>query len=112
MPALIRRAALVAAALAVAIPSFADDQPLARVEFRRAETAPAAGLVEATVSGTRDKVYLHKTLPRPGSPAPPTTGPSKSPSPTPEPGRRASCPRTTPTAHSRSWWTGRSWPPR
>jgi preprotein translocase subunit SecD len=31
-----------------------------QVEFRRAETTPAPGLTEATVPGTKDKVYLHK----------------------------------------------------
>lgn len=35
------------------------DQP-SKVEFRRAETSPAKGLVEAKVEGTNNKVYLHK----------------------------------------------------
>jgi preprotein translocase subunit SecD len=39
----------------------ADDKPKTKVEFRRAETAAAEGLTEATVAGTTDKVYLHKT---------------------------------------------------
>lgn len=58
---LARRALLAAAGLALALPGFADDAPTARVEFRRAETAPAPGLTEAVVAGTKDKVYLHKT---------------------------------------------------
>jgi preprotein translocase subunit SecD len=32
-----------------------------KLEFRRAELEPAPGLTEATVAGTTDKVYLHKT---------------------------------------------------
>lgn len=32
-----------------------------KVEFRRAEKAPAEGLTEAVVAGSKDKVYLHKT---------------------------------------------------
>jgi preprotein translocase subunit SecD len=55
-----RRALLVAAGLTLALPAVADDAPKARVEFRRAETAPAPGLTEAVVAGTKDKVYLHK----------------------------------------------------
>jgi preprotein translocase subunit SecD len=31
-----------------------------KFELRRAEGKPAEGLTEATVAGTRDKVYLHK----------------------------------------------------
>jgi preprotein translocase subunit SecD len=31
-----------------------------KFELRRAESRPAEGLTEATVAGTRDKVYLHK----------------------------------------------------
>lgn len=38
------------------------DKPSAKVEFRRAETKPADGLTEATVAGSGDKVYLHKTV--------------------------------------------------
>lgn len=59
---LTRRAALATAAgLALALPVFADEKPKTKVEFRRAETAAAKGLIEATVAGTKDKVYLHKT---------------------------------------------------
>lgn len=61
MPALTRRAAL--AALALSVPGLAvraDEKDKPAVEFRRAETAPAPGLTEATVAGTKAKVYLHK----------------------------------------------------
>ena len=37
------------------------DKPTVKVEFRRAEKEAAEGLTEATVVGTKDKVYLHKT---------------------------------------------------
>jgi preprotein translocase subunit SecD len=37
------------------------DKPRVKVEFRRAETKPGEGLTEATVAGTKEKVYLHKT---------------------------------------------------
>jgi preprotein translocase subunit SecD len=50
----------VAAGFALALPTFAQDAPKTRVELRRAETAPADGLVEAVVAGTTQKVYLHK----------------------------------------------------
>jgi preprotein translocase subunit SecD len=44
---------------------FADDKPkekpAVKVEFRRAEKEAAEGLIEATVEGSKDKVYLHKT---------------------------------------------------
>ena len=36
------------------------EKPGIKVEFRRAETNPAAGLSEAMVTGTNGKVYLHK----------------------------------------------------
>lgn len=39
-----------------------DDKPKGKLEIRRAETKPANGLTEATVAGTRDKVYLHKQV--------------------------------------------------
>jgi preprotein translocase subunit SecD len=59
---LTRRAALAtAASLALALPVLADDKPKTKVEFRRAETTAAKDLTEATVAGTKDKVYLHKT---------------------------------------------------
>src|SRR2546421_484227 len=35
-------------------------QPAATFEVRRAESKPAEGLVEATVEGSKTKVYLHK----------------------------------------------------
>jgi preprotein translocase subunit SecD len=38
-----------------------DDKPSVKVEFRRAEKAAAEGLTEATIEGTKEKVYLHKT---------------------------------------------------
>jgi preprotein translocase subunit SecD len=50
----------VAAGFALALPAFAQDAPKTRVELRRAETAPAEGLVEAVVAGSTKKVYLHK----------------------------------------------------
>lgn len=50
----------VAAGFALALPALAQDAPKTRVELRRAETAPADGLVEAVVAGTTQKVYLHK----------------------------------------------------
>jgi preprotein translocase subunit SecD len=37
------------------------DKSAAKVEFRRAEKEAAEGLREATVEGTKEKVYLHKT---------------------------------------------------
>jgi len=37
------------------------DKPRVKVEIRRAESEPADGLSEATVAGTNDKVYLHKS---------------------------------------------------
>lgn len=50
----------VVAGFALALPALAQDVPKTRVEVRRAETAPADGLVEAVVTGTTQKVYLHK----------------------------------------------------
>ena len=50
----------VAAGFALALPALAQDAPKARVELRRAETAPADGLVEAVIAGSTQKVYLHK----------------------------------------------------
>jgi len=44
----------------VALPGFTQEPQKTRVELRRAETAPADGLVEAVVVGTTQKVYLHK----------------------------------------------------
>lgn len=38
-----------------------DDKHRVKIEFRRAETTPGEGLTEATVPGTRNKVYLHKS---------------------------------------------------
>ena len=62
MTVLTRRAALATAAgLAFTLPALADDKPKVKVEFRRAEKTAAEGLTEATVAGTKDKVYLHKT---------------------------------------------------
>lgn len=37
------------------------DKPAVKLELRRAEKEPAEGLTEATVEGSKDKVYLHKT---------------------------------------------------
>jgi preprotein translocase subunit SecD len=36
------------------------EKPRLKVEFRRAESAPAEELTEAAVAGTKDKIYLHK----------------------------------------------------
>ncbi len=36
------------------------DKPSVSFELRRAESKPAEGLTEATVEGTKNKVYLHK----------------------------------------------------
>jgi preprotein translocase subunit SecD len=36
------------------------ENPGVKFEVRRAETKPAAGLIEATVAGTKTKIYLHK----------------------------------------------------
>ena len=36
------------------------EKPRVTFELRRAEGKPAGGLTQATVAGTRDKVYLHK----------------------------------------------------
>jgi preprotein translocase subunit SecD len=36
------------------------EKPGVKFELRRAESKPAKGLTEATVAGTKDKVYLHK----------------------------------------------------
>jgi preprotein translocase subunit SecD len=41
-------------------PLLAAPEPKVKVELRRAETEPAEGLTEATVEGTKRKVYLHK----------------------------------------------------
>ena len=40
----------------------AAPQDVAKLELRRAETQPAEGLVEATITGTKTKIYLHKTV--------------------------------------------------
>ena len=59
---LTRRAALATAAgLALTLPVLAEDKPKTKVEFRRAETTASKELTEATVAGTKDKVYLYKT---------------------------------------------------
>jgi preprotein translocase subunit SecD len=56
---LLRAAVVAAAGLSPVLA--ADDKPKAKFEIRRAETKPAEGLTEATVQGTTEKVYLHKT---------------------------------------------------
>ncbi len=56
-----RRALGLVAGLTLALPALAQEPPKARVELRRAETAPAEGLVESVVAGSGEKVYLHKT---------------------------------------------------
>ena len=42
--------------------SAAAEKPAAKLEIRRAERERADGLTEATVIGTKDKVYLHQTI--------------------------------------------------
>lgn len=44
----------------LALPGLTQEAQKTRVELRRAETAPADGLVEAVVVGSGEKVYLHK----------------------------------------------------
>jgi preprotein translocase subunit SecD len=63
MRTMTRRSLLAAACLGLAVPVWAqkpDEKPKGKVEFKRAETKPADGLAEATVEGTRQKVYLPK----------------------------------------------------
>jgi preprotein translocase subunit SecD len=38
----------------------ADEPAKPKLEFRRAERSPAAGLIEAAVPGQTEKIYLHK----------------------------------------------------
>src|SRR5690348_7080177 len=64
MTSLFRSAALAAACVGFAggfTPARADDKAKVKIEFRRAETKKAEGLTEATVVGSKEKVYLHKT---------------------------------------------------
>lgn len=63
MTFLTRAALLLFACLAGVAQASADkpaEKPRVKVEFRRAETKPAEGLTEATIAGTKDKVYLPK----------------------------------------------------
>ena len=58
-----RAAVLAVASLGFAATAWADkpdDKPKVKIEFRRAETKPAEGLVEAAVPGSKEKIYLHK----------------------------------------------------
>ena len=59
------RACVVAvASLGSAVPVWADkpdEKAKVKIEIRRAETKAADGLTEATVEGSKVKVYLHKT---------------------------------------------------
>src|SRR5262245_66385481 len=64
MRAMTRRSLLAAACVALAVPAWAekpDDKPKVKVEFRRAETKNADGLTPATVVGTEERIYLHKS---------------------------------------------------
>jgi preprotein translocase subunit SecD len=64
MTSFVRAAVVTAAGLGCVLPAVAqkpDEKPKVKFEFRRAEAKPAEGLTEATVQGTTDKVYLHKT---------------------------------------------------
>jgi preprotein translocase subunit SecD len=60
-----RFTAVFVAALALGVTAVAadkpDDKPAVKVEIRRAEKEKAEGLTEATIEGTNEKVYLHKT---------------------------------------------------
>jgi preprotein translocase subunit SecD len=63
-----RRSVVLAALCATLCLGFVDaavaekppDKPAAKLEIRRAENEPAEGLTEATVPGSKEKVYLHK----------------------------------------------------
>src|SRR5262245_25145411 len=48
--------------MSLAISEASADTPKVRVEFRRAETRPAEGLIEAVVGGGKEKVYLYKDV--------------------------------------------------
>jgi preprotein translocase subunit SecD len=64
MSALGRLFAVGALCLAWVCPVAAEKPPekaTAKLEIRRAEKEPAEGLTEATVEGSKEKVYLHKT---------------------------------------------------
>ena len=52
--------ARVAGALALSLWAVSLAQAAVKFEVRRAESKPAEGLTEATVAGTKMKVYLHK----------------------------------------------------
>ncbi len=52
--------ALVCAVVSVAGLASAASQPDVKFEVRKAESKPAEGLVEATVEGSKTKIYLHK----------------------------------------------------
>jgi preprotein translocase subunit SecD len=58
----IRTVAVVLVGVACATQLVAAEKPRVKVEIRRAERKPAEGLTEAVVTGTTDKVYLHKTV--------------------------------------------------
>lgn len=54
--------AVVCLALVTLFASIRAEEPAkVKVEFRRAETKAAEGLIEATVPNQKDKIYLHKT---------------------------------------------------
>ena len=58
-----RRGLLVVVCLGFTAPVWAekpDEKPKIKVEFRRAEAKAGEGLMEATIAGTNEKVYLHK----------------------------------------------------
>jgi preprotein translocase subunit SecD len=64
MMALVRVSVLAVASLGFLVPLRAekpDEKPKVKFEIRRAETKAAEGLIEATVVGSQEKVYLHKT---------------------------------------------------
>lgn len=61
MIALLQASVLAVSSFGAVEPVFANNAgEKVKVEFRRAETKNAEGLVEAKVEGTRTKVYLHK----------------------------------------------------
>lgn len=64
MSTFLRASVLAVASFGFAAPVFADkpdDKSKVKVEFRRAETEAAEGLIEAKIEGSKNKIYLHKT---------------------------------------------------
>lgn len=53
--------AMITGTIAVAEDKQPIKKPQGTIEVRKAESKPAIGLIEANISGTKRKVYLHKT---------------------------------------------------